>query len=279
MFLDIDDFIVHPNKYIKSKGSMRPKHFIFDLDETLGDFADLHTLWSSINEIVPSTQPDFNKILDIFPEFLRYGIITILEFLHHKKKEGKCGKIYIYTNNQCPPPWVEYIANYIESKKNMTGLFERPICAFKIKNSVLEKDRTTHDKTLRDFIKCSRLPRSAELCFIDNAYHHKMVGGSIFYIQPRSYYHSLSVQEIIDRFLRSGIVMLKSVDWRLHLQNYFAMNYGDAEIKTREDEDTDIAVSRKLMYTIKEFFYLALKKEKTKRRSILLPNKTHKRKY
>lgn len=272
--LDSDDFIIHPNKYIQHETkSSKTKHFIFDLDETLGSFAELYLLWRGVNYILASEnihfegdQNDFNKLLDLFPEFLRYGILTILEFLHYKKRDGSCGNIFIYTNNQCQPPWVELIANYIESKKRMTGLFQRPICAFKIKNTVFEPNRSTQEKTVRDFIKCSLLPKSAELCFIDNAYHPKMDTGSVFYIQPRSYYHSLSLREIIDRFSKSGIFTssLTPASWTDHLKKWFH-DHVESQKKTQEDEEIDIAVSRKLMYTIKEFFYFTLKRGKTKR--------------
>jgi hypothetical protein len=236
----------------------------------LGSFGELYVLWKGILKIgeLTSDQTLFNKLLDLFPEFLRYGILTILEFIYYKKKEGSCGKVFIYTNNQCPPPWVSLIANYIESK-NMPGLFERPICAFKIKNITFEPERTTHEKTLRDFIKCSRLPKNAELCFIDNSYFPKMNAGSIFYIQPRSYFHSLTLNEIINRFAKSAILesQLSQAEWIERLIKWFS-TYDDHNIASQKNKDIDIAVSRKLMYTIKEFFYFVIKKGKTKRRRL-----------
>lgn len=272
--LESDDFVIHPHKYVK-RNNPSQKHFIFDLDETLGSFSDLHVLWRGLHHInetkdisFTGNQFEFNKIMDLFPEFLRYGILTILEFLKYKKRENKCGKIYIYTNNQCPPPWVEFIANYIESKKNMKGLFERPICAFKIKNTVLEKTRTTHEKTMRDFIKCSLLPRNAEICFVDNSYHPKMNSGSIFYIQPKSYYHSLSINDIIRRLSTSNFIKSYTDEIYRDLETWFSNHVGFSYYnkKTKDEEEIDIAVSRKLMYTIKEFFYFSMKKSNTKRR-------------
>jgi hypothetical protein len=62
------------------------KVVVFDLDETLGSFGDLFLLWSGIRHFYP----EFNQLdalLDIYPEFLRNGILSILSFIHQKKKQ------------------------------------------------------------------------------------------------------------------------------------------------------------------------------------------------
>ena len=69
------------------------KIVVFDLDETLGYFSDLVSLWYII--ALKKTQQNFNALLDQYPEFLRYGILTILEYLYHKKHAGKCYKLYL----------------------------------------------------------------------------------------------------------------------------------------------------------------------------------------
>ena len=58
---------------------------VFDLDETLGSFGDLYILWSGVKHIHKNFE-QFDKLLDLYPEFFRYGIMTILEFLYEKKK-------------------------------------------------------------------------------------------------------------------------------------------------------------------------------------------------
>ena len=75
------------NKYINIfknkplKCSSVPKVIVFDLDETLGSFAHLEILWNTLllynqNNIL------FNDLLDLYPEFIRYGIINILEYVY-----------------------------------------------------------------------------------------------------------------------------------------------------------------------------------------------------
>jgi hypothetical protein len=48
-----------------------PKAIVFDLDETLGDFAYLYTLWQGIKEFIDkkniNLQNIFNELLDLFP--------------------------------------------------------------------------------------------------------------------------------------------------------------------------------------------------------------------
>jgi len=68
---------------------------VFDFDETLGSFSDLYILWVGINTFrihrhntEANQQDEFNQILDLYPEFLRYGILNILEYLYLKKKTG-----------------------------------------------------------------------------------------------------------------------------------------------------------------------------------------------
>ena len=80
--------------------SSKPKKVIaFDMDETLGSFTDLEILWSTIIElqysnidkttlyVTPDNLKLFNTFLDLYPEFLRYGILHILKYIYQKKCE------------------------------------------------------------------------------------------------------------------------------------------------------------------------------------------------
>ena len=257
--------IVHPHSFINQSIITPNKHFIFDMDETLGSFGDLYILWKGLIHLkkdglleFDESQSTFNSIMDVYPEFLRHGILTILEFLYYKKVAGKCGSVYVYTNNQCTPPWVNFITNYLEHSRKLTGLFEPPICAFKINNCAIDPRRTTHEKTYEEFIRCSLLPRNAELCFLDNAFFPRMNAEQVFYIQPKSYHHSLSADEITARFHNLGIIdpsRIKMVEWF----------YQSRRQKTMEEHEVDIAVSKKLMYLIKEFFSITSKKPNTRK--------------
>jgi hypothetical protein len=64
------------------------KIVVFDMDETLGYFVELSIFWDAlityikeINITHTTSQKDFNKILNLYPEFIRPNILTILNQL------------------------------------------------------------------------------------------------------------------------------------------------------------------------------------------------------
>jgi len=281
---DVNSFVqIHEGKFYypdspsNSRIRRESKHFVFDFDETLGSFSELHILWKGIahlyeedtGETFVESQECMNELMDLYPEFLRYGIMTILEFLYYKKTKGHCGNIYIYTNNVCSKYWADMIIKYIETKGNTKGLFDQIIGAFKINHLISEPNRTSSTKSIQDLIRCTLLPKTAEFCFIDNTYFPKMRSPRVFYIQPKAYYHSLSVERIIDRFIYSNIgrkIMGKG-SWEKRLNDWF-IDYGyfiGPRIKSRYEKELDIQVSKKMMYHIKEFFYLAIYRPKTQK--------------
>lgn len=264
-FVPIDEI------YVSEKTEIPGKVIIFDLDETIGSFSDFYILWQCIDKNIQPNTMSFNSLLDLYPEFLRHGILQILDFLYYKKKTGECSKVFIYTNNQCVTNWVQQIINYIESKisKGMNKLFDQIIQAFKIGYKQIELKRTTHAKTHNDFIKCTILPKTTELCFIDNSFFPKMCGERVYYIQPRSYIHYLKTDEIIDRFMCSTLFKqleytgscFETILYEAFLQKQPLINI----ILLEKRLETDILISQKMMYYIREFFYLYSRKMKTRK--------------
>jgi hypothetical protein len=261
---DIDYAKIYKGKtFSKSHNSKYKKVIVFDLDETLGSFIDLEILWRAVQDY-NKNKLDFFDILELYPEFLRYGIIPILEYLNQKKKNGDCDKVYIYTNNQCPDDWTKHISDYFNKKLlSEADIFDKVICAFKINNCQVELNRTTHDKTHNDFINCSILPPTTEICFIDNTYFSGMRRERVYYIQPKSYHHHLSTKEIIDRFayskLGSQITSTKNeIPFLISsLSEFFkGCNRYLPGNPTFRQLETDIYVAQKIMYHVKEFFYI-----------------------
>ena len=268
-----DHYKIYKGKYFhKKKRRLNSRVIAFDLDETLGSFADLETLWSALQEYTDSNNPvEFNRLLDLYPEFLRYGIIPILEYLMEKKRTGECSNIFIYTNNQCEVGWVELISKYFDyTLKSKCVVFNQIIHAFKINNRRVEMSRTTHSKTHSDFIKCTLLPKSTEIFFLDNSQYPEMKQERVYYIQPKSYIHHLSTQEIIKRFISSTLILtLPNTNKDIlknYLLNYFIerdiYNGGNPRIK---DLEIDILVAQKLMYHLRDFFYIANANARTKK--------------
>lgn len=252
--------------YSKPKLKRVQKVIVFDLDETLGSFTDLDLLLRALQSYKGTiVMSHFNDVLDLFPEFLRYGILPILAYL--LKKRSTLIRCYLYTNNQCSHPiWVNNIVRYFDYKLLVDEpLFDRVVSAFKINSEIIEPARTTNRKLHSDFIKCTLLPANTEICFVDNTYYSGMDVDRVYYIQPRSYYHHLSTKQIIDRYISA----FGSYDSRLSnfLMEFFMCKgrilSGNPTFKELE---TDIHVAQRLMYHIKEFIYLTqIRKTRTKK--------------
>jgi hypothetical protein len=227
------------------------KVIVLDLDETVGDFTEMILLWKIIQSQTMLSQDEFNKIMDIFPEFFRIGIFTIFAYLHKKKQKGNCNNIYLYTNNRYSPEFPNLIANYIAYKLKIPDgpFFDKIICAFKIGDKTIEKDRSEHKKSHHDFIKCTLLPKSTEICFIDDFLHKKMRHDKIYYIQPLPYKHDLSPTIVATRacsLMPTWFSEKKSLIQLLSIQEH----------RSHVQYDTQCRISQKIMYYIKEFFHL-----------------------
>jgi len=184
------------------------KIVVFDMDETLGYFVEFGMLWDALLQYRPQPthklgQHEFNIILDLYPEFIRPNILSILHYLKHKKMAKECNKVMIYTNNQGPRQWIQYIKEYFETKIKYK-LFDQIIGAFKVNGKRIEMCRTTYEKTLPDFIKCTNAPKNADICFLDDVYHPKMIYDNVYYIKVNPYVHDLSIDEMLRRFINSS---------------------------------------------------------------------------
>lgn len=253
------------------------KVFVFDLDETLGCFTELYTLWRFLF-ISPQTyqtlerdrQIIFNELLDLYPEFLRYNILVLLRYIYDQVCLGRCRKIYIYTNNQCQYlDWVKHIVCYLDAKitDGKNALFERPICAFKIGNRTVEPHRTTRDKTYDDLVHCALFPRTTEVCFLDDKYCQKMIHEKVYYIQPPPYYHNLSYTEIYARLVGSALLVKlekKGVLCRSSLVSPFY--YSQIPPHKILSMDENAQVYSKMMYYIREFLFTRSKHQTRKRK-------------
>lgn len=262
------------------------KVFVFDLDETIGCFTELYVLWRYIfrHSVVKNNnmcfylhniradvlQNIFNGLLDLYPEFLRYNILSILEFIYQNMCAGKCGRIYIYTNNQCEyPGWVKYIIKYLDMKISggENSLFEKPICAFKINNIIIENKRTSANKSYYDFIRCSLLPKSTEVCFIDDKYYAKMAHDKVYYIQPPPYYHHLKHEIIYERFMRSGLLrdLIKNNYTSIHENTYFPFQYNETLVKHVLTKEENKQIYIKMLFYMREFLNTHSKRNKTRK--------------
>lgn len=256
------------------------KVVVFDLDETLGYFVELGILWLGIKEYLRFTKNDFvlnqtifNQILDLYPEFQRPDIIYILNYLKMKKASNECNKIMIYTNNQGPKYWSEYIQQYYEHKMNYK-LFDQIISAFKVNGKKIEIGRTSHRKSHADLIQCTKIPHNTEICFLDDTYYQDMVHDNVYYINIKPYVHDIKVETLLDHLIKSKILdkqIKNSRDFQTYIIDFISQYNYTSTIKSEKEVEIDKLISKKIMDHLHIFFKnknknnITLKKQKSTR--------------
>lgn len=239
------------------------KIVVFDLDETLGYFVEFGMFWEAFinylkykNKNVNLNQQIFNEMLDLYPEFCRPNIINILEYLKEQKEQCICNKIMIYTNNQGPREWVENIKNYFEMKINYQ-IFDQIIAAFKVNGKTLEICRTSHIKSHKDLVRCSKIPLHTHICFLDDTFYPKMSNSNIYYINIKPYVYDLSFDTIITRFLNSDLSREYDINKNEFREYIFSFmdNYQYLYVKKKpEDYNMDKLLSNKILLHLHIFF-------------------------
>jgi hypothetical protein len=260
------------------------KIVVFDLDETLGYFTEFGIFCDCLNTYFKNnnySEHHFDSLLDLYPEFVRPKLLTILDYLKTKKINNKCKKIMIYTNNQGPKSWAINIKNYFNNKTNYK-LFDQIVAAFKVRGNPVEIGRTSHDKTMDDLIRCTKLPKDVDLCFIDDVYHAGMVDDNVYYIHVKAYKHSLTLKEMLDKYLKSEIghkfvPIKKRAEFESSMETEFNKYHYNVIKKTENEQDIDNIIGKKMMQHLKHFFFERIDKT-YKRKSIMkVKNKTVKR--
>ena len=253
-----------PNSESKDKREIdlktkNKKVVVFDLDETLGSFGQFGSFCMLLDEYYNDDDKAydiFNELLDLYPEYPRPYILNVLRYLLQKKKDGKCKAVMIYTNNQGERAWVEHIKTYFETKLK-SKIFEQIISAFKVDGKIVEVNRTTHDKTIDDFFRCTKLPKDIEICFVDDLFHPRMEDDNVYYIHVKGYKHYLPSSVIIKRFLNSKLAkdMKDNQVEREKFTSYMMsrLNYNITE-KDKDDQEMDVIISKKMLEHMKGFF-------------------------
>ena len=176
----------------------------------------------------------------------------------------------IYTNNQGPREWAQFIKKYFE-RKIQYNLFNQIIAAFKINGKQVEICRTTQNKTHTDLIKCTQVPENTQICFLDDNYFPEMIHDNVFYIQVKPYVHDLPFEEMVTRFEQSKICKKlfgristdksstdkSSIDlssfssiMMIHFKRY-AYDYIE---KSDPDYEVDKIITKKIMLHLQAFF-------------------------
>lgn len=249
------------------------KIVVFDLDETLGSFVELGMFWDSIKNILGSeytTQDDFNDLMKLFPEFSRPNIVDILKYLVKKRDRKECSKIMIYTNNQGPRSWAQMITEYFDSRIGKK-VFDQIIAAFRVRGKSVELCRTSHDKSVDDLIRCTRIPQNTQICFLDDQHHPMMEDNNVYYINVKPYTHSMSYESMANRYYENIHVDMPKKKFEALVVAHMKKYSYTVTLKRKMEQDVDQIISKQIMFHLEDFFKepanknKTLKKKKTKK--------------
>jgi hypothetical protein len=184
----------------------------------------------------------------------------------------------IYTNNQGPKSWVNMISTYFNNKIGYK-LFDNIIAAFKISGKIVEYNRTSHDKSVEDLIRCTRINPNTEICFIDDQYHPLMNMDNVYYINVKPYYYSMPYEEMAEKYYnhQKDNMTVKKEEFITYILNY--MNQYNYPIKNKSEDETELdkIISKKIVIHLEEFFKKSKKQNTRKRKNV--KNRLTKRKF
>ena len=257
------------------------KIVVFDLDETLGCFAEVGMFWEALQHfymttsVVPSNAMFF-EMLNLFPDFLRPHILTILTYLLECRQKKQCYQLMIYTNNQGPPSWVKLISDYFSDKLG-EKVFDQIISAFKVHGKVVEVGRTMQEKCVDDLVNCTQIPPDTEICFLDDQYHPLMQHDNVYYITVKPYYYTLPFADMASMYYhemttRQKPLLLGSRDAFIkYIETYTSKFKFQVVTKAINEQEVDKIVSKKILSYLEDFLQekptasTSLKKKKTMR--------------
>lgn len=257
------------------------KIVVFDLDETLGSFFEVGIFWSSLENYYGHNlfKEKLFEVLDLFQEFLRPNIFKILEFIKLQKENNLCDHVMIYTNNQGPKSWVKMIGDYFNTKLEYE-LFDKIIAAFKINNKIIEMCRTSHDKSVTDLIRCTKIPPNTEICFIDDQFHSLMVDDNVYYINVKPYTFTMPFETMAERYFDKYLKKSEpnNRDDFIHSIVTYMKNYNFiVRPKSDIEQKTDKVVSKQLLIHLENFFKKGRAKNTRKHKNKIKSKATRRR--
>ena len=225
-------------------GGRRPAALVFDMDETLGHFGQLGAFWGALERahsrtLSPST---FREVASLYPEYVRPGIPYMLAQAAELRDAGHLDAIGIYTNNNGPIQWAQYIAQWLESLAGRP-VFDFIIPAYMIGGRLVDPRRTGHAKSPGDFSRCTGLPPTTRICFVDDQEHPPMRSPNVYYIKPRPFHAGLLPGEMAARYLAANPTVSDARRARLgrailadpHLDPPMAPARSDADLREESD--------------------------------------------
>jgi hypothetical protein len=248
------------------------KVIVFDLDDTIGHFEEISVFLYGLQNIFGKKITDkyVHNLLDLWPKFLRLGIIDILETIKKQKKKDKCVKAVIYTNNMGPRRWTMLIKDYLEKKINYP-LFDKVITAYRPNDR--DNCRTSHNKSYNDLIKCTGYSNDSKFLFLDDQNHPYMRHKNITYLYLAPYNYGMQFHKMINSFINSKygkIIRKKDINrFKDYMFRYLNSGNGYNKYIIRRVKMTkkDIEQLRIIKKQMRKFLNIKRTRNKKKKRS------------
>ena len=168
-----------------------------------------------------------------------------------EEKEKVCHKVIIYTTTR-HKSWARLIASYFEYKLG-DKLFDQIINAYKVNDIQVEKNRTSHIKSLSDFFACTNEDKNCEICFIDDQFHKDMRSPQVLYINVMPYKYYLPYHLMAERYYHVYEPLVEKrifLNGILHITN---QHNHRGYIKSHEDYNLDQVISKKIYFHLTSF--------------------------
>ena len=253
------------------------KIVVFDMDETLGCFVQLGMFTNILEYNIKRnlTNEEFNILMDLFPLYQRPNILFILKYLKKQKEKKQCYKVYIYTNNQGPKHWALQIKNYFETKLKYP-LFDKVIHAYKVNGIQIEKNRTSHNKSVSDLLKCTKLSKNTKICFLDDQYHPYMLKSNTYYLHLNEYHYHYDPNYLFEHFKSHFQLNDTYISFLKQTDKLIFIDYSNntKNCITRECKEKNLKISKKILLHL-QYFFDKFNSKYTQKRNIK-QNKTQK---
>ena len=163
-------------------------------------------------------------------------------------------------------------------KKLKTKTFDQIIAAFKVNGEQIELCRTSHEKSVSDLIKCTKIPENARICFIDDQYHRLMENDQVYYINLKPYIFSLNFKEMALRYYENTSKISNKEEFTNHIISHMNNSNYNVKNKSKEEQNIDKIISKRVLRHLKDFFKNTenTKNRKTQKNKKKNKNKTHK---
>jgi hypothetical protein len=110
-------------------------------------------------------------------------------------------------------------------------------------------------KTHKDFINCTKIPETTQICFIDDVFHPGMTNDNIYYIHIKPYTYDLPFDTIVDRFATSECLPISNPtsmkDYILKFMKRYNYTYVEKE---KMEHEIDTMLSKKILHHLHVFF-------------------------